>query len=179
MATDIAQAIQFFSSMRQEAETALAAVLNETGIALRKAAITEISSQLNLPADYVSRHISVRQRASVRQLQVTISAERRPVLLERYDSQQLQRPGKTVPLRNSGVSVQVKRNGARKTLRSGFFIRLRGSNTVGLALRQGAGKDNYKVLHGPSVSQAYQSVRNEIEPSSEELLTKFFERFNP
>jgi hypothetical protein len=179
MATTVDAALSFFDDMREQAESALVAVLNEAGTELRKAAITEIGSQLNLPQDYISRHISVRQRASIRNLQVTISAEHRAVLLERYSSVQLQRPGKTVPLRNDGVSVQVKRAGARKKLRSGFFIKLRGSNTVGLAMRLGPGKKNYKVLHGPSVAQAYQSVRDDIEPSSEDLLAKFFERFNP
>lgn len=179
MDNSVDTALAFFADMRADAEKALAAVLNETGTELRKAAITEIGRQLNLEPDYVSRHISVRQRANVRNLQVTISAEHRPVLLERYSSQQHQRPGKTVPQRNDGVSVHVKRSGSRKKLKSGFFIRLRGSNTVGLALRLGQGRDNYKVLHGPSVAQAYQSVRDDIEPSSDELLTKFFERFNP
>lgn len=179
MANDISAALQFFKAMQTEAQAALVSLLNETGTNLRKAAITEIGSQLNLTPEYISRHISVRERANLRKLQVTISAERRPVLLERYDSEQHWRPGKTVPQRTDGVSVQVKRSGPRKKMRSAFFIRLRGSDTVGLALRRGKGQDNYKVLHGPSVAQAYSSVRNDIEPTSEELLALFFERFNP
>lgn len=179
MANDISTALQFFKNMQTEAQAALVSVLNETGVSLRKAAITEIGSQLNLTPEYISRHISVRQRANVRNLQVTISAESRPVLLERYDSAQHWRPGKTVPQRTDGISVQVKRSGPRKKMRSAFFIRLRGSDTIGLALRTGTGKNAYEVLHGPSVAQAYQSVRDDIEPSAEELLAKFFERFSP
>ncbi|CAM3897299.1 hypothetical protein [Rheinheimera salexigens] len=179
MANNIDDAKRFFANMGEQGQAALAEVLNKFGTKLRKEAITEISQQLNLEPNYISRHISVRQRANVRNLQVTISAESRPVLLERYSSQQHQRPGKTVAMRNDGVSVHVKRSGSRKKLNQGFFIRLRGSNTVGLAMRLGKGKDNYKVLHGPSVSQAYQSVRNEIEPSSAEILATFFEQFNP
>lgn len=179
MESNIDDAKRFFDNMGEQGQAALADVLNKTGTKLRKEAITEISQQLNLEPNYISRHISVRQRANVRNLQVTISAESRPVLLERYDSQQHQRPGKTVPMRNDGVSVLVKKAGTRKRLKQGFFIRLRGSNTVGLAIRLGKGKDNYKVLHGPSVSQAYQSVRDQIEPSAEQILADFFEQFNP
>lgn len=179
MANDISVALQFFKDMQSEAQQALVSVLNEAGTKLRKAAIDEIGSQLNLTPEYISRHISVRQRANVRNLQVTISAESRPVLLERYDSEQHWRQGKTVPQRTDGVSVQVKRSGPRKKIRSAFFIRLRGSDTVGLAIRTGKGKNAYEVKHGPSVAQAYQSVRNDIEPSSDELLALFFERFNP
>jgi hypothetical protein len=179
MANDINAALQFFKTMQSEAQAALVSVLNETAVNLRKAAITEIGSQLNLTPEYISRHISVRERANVRNLRVTISAESRPVLLERYESQQHWRPGKTVPQRTDGVSVQVKRSGARKKMKSAFFIRLRGSDTIGLALRTGTGKNAYEVLHGPSVAQAYSSVRDDIEPSQDDLLALFFERFNP
>lgn len=178
MANDIAQALAFFKNMQGAAQEALAATLNEAGKKLRIDAIAEIGSQLNLPPEYIGRHISVRERANIRNLRVTISAESRPVLLERYDSEQHWRAGKTVAQRTDGVSVQVKRTGPRKKLYSGFFLRLRGSDTIGLAMRTGPGKKDYKVLHGPSVAQAYGSVRSDIEPTQDELLALFFERFN-
>lgn len=170
-------ALDFIRKLGDQAIEVLAQTLNEAGKDLRQKAIDEIGRQLNLPRDYISRHVTVRERATRARLQVTISAESRPVLLERYDSQQQYKPGKTVPQVNDGVTVQVKAGGSRKRIRQGFFIRLRGSDTIGLAMRTGKGQDNYKVLHGPSVAQAYSSVRDDIEPTSDELFQMFIERF--
>lgn len=169
-------ALDFIRKLGDQAVEALAQTLNETGKELRQQAIDHIGQQLNLPKEYISRHITVRERATRARLQVTISAESRPVLLERYGSQQQYREGKTVPQVNDGVTVQVKASGTRKRIRQGFFIRLK-NGVSGLAMRTGKGQNNYKVLHGPSVAQAYSSVRDDIEPTSDELFARFTEKF--
>ncbi|PKM17413.1 MAG: hypothetical protein CVV11_19840 [Gammaproteobacteria bacterium HGW-Gammaproteobacteria-15] len=169
-------AYEFIRKLGPQALDALALTLNETGKNLRQQAIDQIGQQLNLTKDYISRHVTVRERATRARLQVTISAESRPVLLERYDSQQQYRPGKTVDQVNDGVTVQVKAGGSRKRIKQGFFIRLK-NGVNGLAMRTGEGQKAYKVLHGPSVAQAYSSVRDDIEPTSDELFQLFIERF--
>ena len=65
--------------------------------------------------------------------------------------------------KHGGVTGMVK-PGRRYTEPKFFFIGLRGSGAKGIAVRTGQGRDAYKVLHGPSVSQVFQSVRNDIAP---------------
>ncbi|MBV2127924.1 phage tail protein [Arsukibacterium indicum] len=173
MSNTVPDAISWLSNMPKAAERALAETLNQAATATRSRAIDEIGRQLNLPRSYISENIAVRSRANPQKLEVIISAESRGILLNRFDGQQITTDGK-----NAGVSVQVKAGGPRKTIKRGFFMRLK-NGVTGLAMRTGKGKGAIEVLHGPSVSQAWQSVRDDVEPTPDELFNAFIERFNP
>ena len=42
-------------------------------------------------------------------------------------------------------------------------------NGMAIAVRTGRGRKDYEVLHGPSVSQVFNTVRKDIEPKARQL----------
>lgn len=171
MNNDISAAMAWLQKMPEEANRALVETLNVAGSQTRTRAVDEIGRQLNLPRSYINNNLTVRERANITKPQVIISAESRGILLNRFDARQETRDGK-----KAGVSVQVKASGARKTIRQGFFIRLK-NGVTGMARRTGKGQGSFEILHGPSVSQAWQSVRENVEPTPDELFELFIQRF--
>jgi hypothetical protein len=134
-----------------------------------------IRSQVNLTAGYVKDHLRIAAKATEDNLTARIVAEPRPVLLSRFGATQLWKKGKTVPKRTAGVSVKVKAGGARKKLRGAFFIRLKDSGALGVAVRvNGSPRNEIDVLHGPSVDQVFRSVREDIAPELQDYLTDTF-----
>lgn len=66
--------------------------------------------------------------------------------------------------KQAGVSVAVRKGGARKKMRKAFLIPLNGSGEMGVFVRTGRGKKDIKHLYGPSVDQVFNSVRNDLKP---------------
>lgn len=134
----------------------------------RTVASRGIRDRVALKASYVNRHLRVTP-ARGNSTTAVIRATRRPVLLSRYGARPLTRKTKTpghklkgqpahqvaAGRKLTGVSVKVGKNKPRKRMRGAFFIRLRGSGATGVAVRTGRGRDDYKVLHGPSVDQVF------------------------
>ncbi len=89
-------------------------------------------------------------------------ASKRGLLLSRfpYRKQTLRnRAGRVKP---QGVAIDVGRNKSRKYMPGVFEVRLRGSGTIGLAMREQKGSRRFKVLHGPSASQIFDTLRPEL-----------------
>ncbi|KRS22820.1 hypothetical protein AAY72_01520 [Alishewanella sp. WH16-1] len=173
---------QFLRQLGEEGQRALAETLNDAASQLRKDAIDAIHGRYNLERSYVAERISVRTRANPKNLQVTISARVRGTQLARFDAQQQYKPGKTVPERTAGVSVNVVRNNPRATLEQAFFINLKRGNAEtgnrGIAIRNSKKRDDFRILYSVSVDQAFGWFRDELEPSSDQLFDDFISRLN-
>jgi len=155
--------------------------------ATRKAltlAVKDIKSQVNLKSSYIRTKLKVYQKATASNPEAVLGAKSRGVLIDRYEGKQIitrvkdRKRSKGDPMRgiaagykSKGVTVRVKSRGGTKFMR-GFYIPLKkgnGENGMAIAVRTGRGRKNYEVLHGPSVSQVFQTVRWDIEPKAREM----------
>src|SRR5699024_12011727 len=85
-------------------------------------------------------------------------------LLIRFSYSQTFGPRKSgVGQKATGIKGRIKTN---REYQSNFFLMpLKNSNTMGIAKRTKAtGRDNYRVLHAPSVAQVFNTVREDISP---------------
>jgi hypothetical protein len=181
---DIKKVQTSLSSVSSKVDKAQANAINR---ATRKAltlAVNGIKSQVNLKSTYIRTQLKVYQTATLKNPEAVLGAEKRGVLLDRFDGQQIvqrvkdrgrskgdQLRGIASGYKSKGVTVKVKAKGGTKFMR-GFYLPLKngnGVNGMGIAIRTGRGKKAYEVLHGPSVSQVFQTVRNDIEPVAREL----------
>lgn len=152
----------------------LVSTINDAAQKALDDAAVAISSQINMTQAYVRSRLKVSQRATASDPTSIVSARSRGTGLRRFDAKQEFKTGKTKPIVHGGVSVQVKPTGSRKLLPHAFFITLKSGNVhIASRIRGDNSKDGYKVLYGPSVSQAWQSVRDEVGQSKEELLENF------
>lgn len=154
--------------------------LSRTAVTARKLGAQQISQELNLKRLYIRKKLVISKRPRLRDLEAVISAKKDPVMLSRYGMRQLMRaaPGaKGSPVRGippgrkaAGVSVKVKRRGPRRTMRGAFIAplgvrRLDDGSTeriLGVAVRTGRTPRSFRVLYGPSVDQAWKSVRRDV-----------------
>lgn len=181
-------AINKMTDLGEQSPEILADTLNYGGQLAIDAAEQMISSELNLEPDYIRGKISLRKRATATNFTATVSANRRGLLLSRFDAKQQFSGGK-----RAGISLKVKKRGARKTMKSAFFIKLkrrneRGAGATGIAIRPGDGvtlnraekleanRFGYAVLHGPSVSQALETMSEHIEIDNQSLISFFLKR---
>lgn len=142
-----------------------------------------VTGSINLPAAYVREQITLRN-ATPAKLEAAMSARKRPVQLSRFDARRVLKAGQlsaasrerhhdeqaraSAAMRPAGVTVKVRKGGARETLPGAFIIRLRSSNSIGVALRakvgdKRAGRKPIDVLYGPSLDQIYRRVRPELQ----------------
>jgi hypothetical protein len=155
--------------------------------ATRKAltlAVNGIKSQVNLKSPYIRSNLKIYQKATTNKPEGVLGAESRGVLLNRFDGQQIvtkaknakrakgdQLRGIAAGYKSKGVTVKVKAKGGNKFFR-GFYVPLKngnGENAMGIAVRTGSRKKDYKVLRGPSVSQVFQTVRNDIAEETRDI----------
>ncbi len=143
--------------------------INKTAKKVKTQAAKKIGSQVALKAGYIKSKLQI-IKANNKKDHAVIFATSRGVLLSRYSNSQLRRKSKiTGKKKSAGISVKVKRSGSRKKMRGAFYIRLKSSGVIGIAVRQKGhkGRDNYKVIHGPSVSQVWNGVRDDIKQDAQ------------
>lgn len=180
--------INRLDDLNADAQHALADTLNYGAELAMDAAEEMISSELNIKHDYIRGKIAISKRATERELSTTVRAKRRGLLLSRFDAQQ-----KTVAGKRAGISLKVKSRDSRKTMRSAFFIKLKkgklaNARTMGVAIRPTddmrlnrrerleVSKRGYAVLHGPSVSQAVETMSDHIDIDNQALINYFLNR---
>jgi len=165
-------ALRRFSNAKPAVLRAAERSINKVAAKLRTEASKDIRQRYALQAPYLNKHLTLKRASKGKD--AIIRAEKRPTLLSRYGAQQLTKLAKSakgdarrgIPAgrKQAGVSFKVLRAGGRKRERKFFLIPLRsglsdGGNGFGVAIRQGAGRNNYKILHTISVDQAYESLR--------------------
>lgn len=140
-----------------------------------------ITSQVRLSASYVRERMTL-QNATLAKPGATISARQRPTRLATYGASQLTRAASDAsgdPLRGipagrkqAGISVGVKKGGARKKMRGAFLMPLRagnvgGGNGMGVFIRTGPARRDVKHLYSPSVDQLFNGVAEALVPTIE------------
>ncbi|MEN3144653.1 hypothetical protein ABDF71_21925 [Ochrobactrum sp. WV_118_8] len=162
--------------------------INSTADRARTDSADEIRRQLNFPAAYLKPsqgRLIVSQRANSSSLEAIITGRRRATSLARFVTSGT--PGKR------GVNVAVK-PGRNVAMPSAFLMKLRSGNDIetknnlGLAIRTSKGArpdgaykptriaDGLWLLYGPSVDQAFKSVRKDVTPDAERHLASEFSR---
>lgn len=172
----------------EQINRAAARAINYASDRARTSGAKEIRKQVSFPAAYLTPsqgRLSVARKASEQSLEGVITARHRATSLARFVVNGT--PGKT------GVQVQVK-PGKTEQLARAFLIRLRSGNAdidtasnLGLAVRTNRGEkpskayrpvqiaENLFLVYGPSVSQVFKTVREDIEPAAQaDLADEFF-----
>lgn len=195
VAIDGMEATRSLESLNGSVLKAAVRALNRAAERTRTQASRQIREQVAFPASYLNPsqgRLTVSAQAREDNLEAVISARVRPTMLARFAS------GGTVG--KAGVSVQVA-PGFAKFMKRAFLIRLPAGRTggsdgvetksnLGLAIRLKPGeviqnkkvmqrigkKGNLYILYGPSVSQVFQSVREDVSPDAAEFLATEFAR---
>lgn len=137
--------------------------INKTATKVRTQSAKKIGQEVALKSGYIKSKLQITKATRNKEFAV-ISAAKRGILLSRFSNRQLTRKAKQGGKKNAGISVKVGRKKPRTKLRGAFYIKLKGSGITGIAIRKrGAkGRSNFKILHGPSVSQVWDNVKEEM-----------------
>lgn len=156
---------RYFGAVNKATVVATVRAINAEAARGKTLASRKIREQIGLKAGYVNERLKIR-RATATKLVAEISTPKRGLLLTRFANRQI-----TVRGRKAGVAVRVKPRGGFKKMPKAFYIRLRAGAmpgfNEGIAIRE---NDKVKVLHGPSISQVFNTVREDVAP---ELLEKY------
>jgi hypothetical protein len=172
-------ALSEFDEVPDQIRLAALRAVNKTAQRARTLSARAIRQQVALPARYLSSadgRLEISKRATRNELESVVSAERRPTSLARFVRGHQ---------RKRGVRVTVK-PGAARYLRNAFLVKLR-NNNVGLAVRTSGGPPraaykprmifpNVYLLYGPSVDQAFQTVRQDVSDETADFLEYEFNR---
>lgn len=180
--TGMNEALAMLRSVDTESRSALSKAINAVADETRDLAVQKILSQVALSASYVKNRLYISQRASVDDPAAVISGRVRSTQLRRYQGKQLyvkaKMPGKK---RLAGVSVKVKAGGSTKVLKHAWVMKLKYGEidarmglTQGIVQRTGTGRNDYRVLYGPSVDQVWSDVREDVKPLIEPRLAAEF-----
>ncbi|MBS4154955.1 phage tail protein [Cobetia amphilecti] len=154
--------------------------LNSAARRARTLGSAAIRQQVALSAGYVNDNLKVRTFATSTDLTTRIAANPRAVLLTRYGAKirtvkAKGRRGLTGdPARGiqagrkaAGTKgVKIKTGGGTKRLAGAFWVRLAGSGQWAPVVRTGDGRNDYRVLYGPSVLQVWSDVRSTVAPQA-------------
>jgi hypothetical protein len=142
--------------------------VNEVARAGYARVVRHVTDELNLPASYVRGMFELRLAGGGR-AEAEIRGRRQAVQLRRFDALKATVNGR------AGVSVQVLKGGARKTVQGGFFAPLRagtvaGGGGIGIFRRdKGSPRDQIHVLYGPEPGQVFARIAPDV---SDELLAE-------
>jgi len=179
--TQLAQAISVFEFVGGNTDEALRIAINKTAPKIRTLSSVKIREQVRLSASYVRDKLTIR-RATRATLSASINTPKRGLLLTKFstdstiasDGVRWIRPP-LVP--TGGIRVKVKPSGSTKTVSPGagskpFYIILKDSKALGIARRNSKARNDIEVLHGPSLSQVFDDVREDVMPEASAELTR-------
>lgn len=166
------------------ANRAISTALNKTASKAKTVASRAIRSKVNLSAADVREKLKGpadgwEYKATINRLQAKIGTPKRGVLLRQfvtnYETARKGRPA--TPIR-----LKVAANATAIDLISGFYVKTKTSNVLAPAVRneilrkfgmtRTLDSGPITVLHGPSLSQVFDSVRGDIQFDMSELLAK-------
>ena len=138
-------------------------------------AVPRMTQRINLTPEYVRDRFVIEKAnnpADPRARVVALGGKAHTTILARYNARQLMQPTQSLKGRKgdalrgipagqkaSGISVEVTR-GANKGMGNVFFMPLRNGNGMGVFMRMGEGRKNYRHLYGPSVYQLFRYTLN-------------------
>lgn len=181
-------ALAQFSDQRKKVELAAIRAVNKVGAKYRTQASRDIRNRYNLNTAYVNDHLKLTNATRGRAF-AEIRATQRGVLLSRYGAKQLTKAAKRAKgdvrrgiakgRKQAGVSFQVLKARGRLQVGRFFLIPLkRGSasvgNGMGVAVRTGKGRNDYKVLNSISVDQMFKYLAPRYKGNIETDLADIF-----
>jgi len=174
--------------IKNGANLALSRALNKTAAKAKTEASKAIRSQVRLSASYVKEKINgpadgFEFKATSNKLTAKISTPKRGVRLDNFlTSLAPYRAGRPT----DPIKVKVKPTGSSLKISSAFWVPAKNSGGYLIAVRneilrqQGMkiklAPAGYTVLSGPSISQVFNTVRDDISISLSEYLTTVMER---
>ncbi|APX94295.1 hypothetical protein BWR19_15885 [Halomonas sp. 1513] len=155
------------SHIRNGSSTAMSRAINHTLSVTKTEAGVEIRKQVKLKAGYVRERLNIR-KATVSNPMGRLETPSRGVLLTRYDNRKYAR---------GGIGVQVKPSGGKKRMPGAFYITFaNGVQAIAIRTKHGPGlgrSGGLQILHGPSVSQVYTDVKDDLQvPSGNRLIQR-------
>ena len=166
--SDVNSLLVSLNALGVEGPKILSRALNKTADKAKTLASRAIREQVALKAAYVKGKLNIR-KANPLNLRASLGAEQRGVLMTQYTYS---------VLRRGGVTVKIKPTGARAKLPKAFVVNLKaGSKTVpAIAVRDPSGgrysTGNAKIIvyYSPSISQVFNSVRDDIKEETADYL---------
>lgn len=177
------EALSVFKFIGGNASDAIRVAINKSGPPIRTESSKQIRSQVRLKAGYINeRDGSGRQRLSFTKatrskLSGAIRTPSRGILLSRFSTNAAVSNGSAAglpPIPARGIKVKVKPSGGTKTMSNEwFYMILKNSNAVGITRRRPKGQlgpqgGKYEVAYGPSLSQVFSDVRDDVLPKAAE-----------
>lgn len=174
----IREAVSLFEFVGGQTSDAIRIAINKAAPKIRTKASRAIREQVRLQASYVNERLVIK-RATRANLSGRITTPSRGLLLSRFstDGSVANGTAGSVPKPPArGIRVKVKPTGAakpvqgdRETQGKPFYIRLKDSGGIGIAARlkkAGSRGGRIKVFHGPSLSQVFSTVRDDVLPEA-------------
>lgn len=176
----VKEAVAAFEFIGGNTDEAIKVAINKTVPRVKTLSSSRIREQVRLSASHVGDRLEVR-KASRAKLSGSISTPSRGLLLSRFSTDPLiagDRVGwirpPEVPAR--GIRVKVKPGGAAKpvtgdpdTKGSPFYVVLNGGQNIGIAARLKGERRKFKVFSGPSLSQVFDTVRDDVLPQASDI----------
>lgn len=153
--------------IKNGAPRAMSLAINHTLGVTRTEASTEIRKQVKLKAGYVKDKLKI-QKATISKPMGAIRTPTRGTLLTRYPHREYKR---------GGIGVQVKPTGGKQKMPGAFFITFgNGVQAIAIRTKYGPGlgrSEGIKVLYGPSTSQVFTDVKDDLQaPSGNRLMQR-------
>jgi len=182
----LAEATALFEFIGGNAQEAQRVAVNKTGPKIRTLASSEIRNQIRLKAGYVNKRLKF-NRAKKGNLTARIAAPSRGMLLSRFSTDSRIAGDKVSwikppPQPKRGIRVKVKPKGRPQIVSGGgpgttgkpFYMVIQGGRLAIAARKSGQGPGGRKVdvLHGPSLSQVFTNVKDDVTPDAQAEYTK-------
>lgn len=180
----LADARALFEFVGGNSDEALRVALNKTAPKIRTASSAAIRGQVRLTATYVRERLEV-VKATRRNLSAAIKTPSRGLLLSRFSTDPLIAGEKAGWIRPplvppGGIRVRVKADGPTKVVTGDadttgnkpFYMVLNRGQNVAIAARLKGESRKVKVFSGPSLSQVFNTVREDVLPEAGAELTR-------
>lgn len=167
--TGLDEAELFLRNLGKTSRTIFSNTLNELANSAEKKAVGLITTELNLDEPFAKSKFSI-DKSDAKTLTAKVSTPKKGLLLSHFEAEQLweNKQGKR---NRTGVRVKVKQN--KKTIKKAFMLKGKNGKQL-VAIRQGKGKNNFKVLYGPSTSQAFDTFHDPLEQEMFDDFEKIF-----
>lgn len=159
------------SAIKNGAPKAMSRAINHTLGVTRTESSTEIRKQVKLKAGYVRDKLKIR-KATVSKPQGAIRTPTRGTFMTRYPYRQY---------KNGDIGVQIKPTGGKQRMSDAFLLGpLKNSGAMAIAQRTARHRpgtkkrlQGIKLLYGPSVSQVFTDVKDDLQaPSGNRLMQR-------
>lgn len=176
----VAEAVSLFEFVGGNTDNALRIAINKTTPKIRTASSRAIRDQVRLQAAYVNERLAI-LKATRKNLSGRIRAMSRGLLLSRFSTDATVASDKVgwfrpplVPAQ--GIRVKVKPDGGSKVVTGDaetrgnkpFYMVINKGANVAIAARL-TGSKKVKVFSGPSLSQVFAGVREDVTPQAAQV----------